>query len=151
MAVRRTRLLVVVLAAVVVLAGASVGVWFTQRQVPVVVDPACPPLLTHTTTATEDFGDAVTWAGRTYWLTEGKTRAGAQVGVVSCSVTNDLGNREWRVAPGPWPDGAATVLLRGTSLHAPAEDRAGRGLVARTSEGDRLYCLEDAQAFAPAC
>jgi len=151
MAVRRTRLLVVVLAAVVVLAGGSVAVWSTQRQVPVVVEPACPPLLSNTTSATEDFGDAVTWAGQTYWLTEGKTRAGEQVGVVSCSVISDLGDRRWRVAPGPWPDGAATVLLRGTSLHAPAEDRAGRGLVARTANGDHLYCLEDAATLAPTC
>lgn len=63
----------------------------------------------------------------------------------------DKGDSGWRVAPGPWPDGAATVLPRGTSLHHPFEDRSGRGLVARTSDGDRLSCLEDEQTFAPTC
>lgn len=148
---RRRRLLLVVLAVVVVAATASVGFWLTHRQLPVVVDPACPALLTNTVDATEDFGDTVTWAGQTYWLTGGDVRGAAQVGVVTCSYLADRGDSGWRVAPGPWPDGAATVLPRGTSLHVPAEDRAGWGLVARTSAGDRLYCLEEGQTFAPAC
>jgi hypothetical protein len=147
---RRGRLLLL-LAGALVVAAASVGLWSTYRQAPVVVDPACPPLLSNTSSATEDFGDTVTWAGQTYWLTSGKARGGEQVGVVTCSFLADRGDSGLRVAPGPWPDGAATVLARGTSLHVPAEDRAGRGLVARTSEGDLLYCLEDDQAFAPTC
>lgn len=139
------------LAVALVAVGGSTAYWFTHRQVPVVFDPACPALLTNTSNAAEDFGDAVDWAGRTYWLTEGKTRGAAQVGVVTCSFLTDRGDSGYRVALGPWPDGAATVLPRGTSLHAPAEDRAGRGLVARTSKGDRLYCSEDEQAGAPVC
>lgn len=139
------------LAVVLVLGGGSVAVWATQRPQRVVVDPACPALLTHTDNATEDFGDTVSWAGRTYWRTEGKTRGAARLGVVTCSVLTDRGDTRWRTAPGPWPDGAATVLPRGTSLHVPVEERGGRGLVARTAEGDRLYCLEDDVVAAPAC
>ena len=140
-----------VLAGVLIVAGVSIGSWYVNRPVPVVVDPACPALLTNTSNATEDFGDTVKWAGRTYWRSEGETRAAAQVGVVTCSAIADLGGRGWRVAPGPWPDGAATVLPRGTSLHVPSEDRGGRGLVARTRDGDRLYCVEVDPASPATC
>lgn len=151
MRMRRGRLLVLLLAVVLALGGGSVAVWATQRPVPVVLDPACPAFLTHTSNATEDFGDTVEWGRRTYWRSDGSTRAADRLGVVTCSVLADRGNTGWRVAPGPWPDGAATVLPRGTPLHLPTEDRGGRGLVARTSEGDVLYCVEDDQASGPTC
>ncbi len=150
MTTTRRRVLLVVLA-VVVVAGALTGRWWTTRQVPVVVDPACPPLLTNTSNGTDDYGDVVEWDGRTWWRSEGRTTADAeQVGVVGCVVTEMPNAHGWRVAAGPWPDGAATVLPRGTTLHLPREDRAEEALVARTAEGDRLYCLDD-DVGSPSC
>jgi hypothetical protein len=142
---------VVVLAAVVALAGASVGFWFTHREVEVVVDPACPPLLTNTRSSTDDYGDTVEWAGQTWWRSEARTTADVeQLGVVTCSMSDLPNEHGWRVAPGRWPDGATTVLPRGTTLHPPREDRAEQAIVARTAEGDRLYCLDD-DAGPPTC
>jgi hypothetical protein len=151
MTTRARGVLVLALVAVLVVAGASYGVWRSQRQVPVVVDPACPALLTNTSNGAEDFGDTVEWNGQTYWSSEGRTTAAAQLGVVSCSVSAMPNERGWRVATGAWPDGAATFLPRGTTLHVPREDRAGRGLVARTTDGDRLYCRDDGSAAPPTC
>ncbi len=140
-----------VLVAVLVLTGASVADWFTHREVPVVVDPACPALLTNSSNGSEDFGDTVHWGGRTYWSSEGRTTAAAELGVVTCSVSAMPNEDGWRLAPGAWPDGAATFLPRGTTLHLPREDRSGRGLVARTPDGDRLYCRDEGSAEAPTC
>ncbi len=140
MPTRRWRLLVLVL--VVVLAGAVAGTaWSVRRPVPVVVDPACPPLLRGTSSATDDYGDTVDWHGQTYWRSEDRTRAGEQVGVVTCSISTMPNEQGWSVAQLPWPDGTATVLPRGTTLHLPREHRSGPALVARTTTGDRLYCL----------
>lgn len=151
MTTRTRRVLVLVLAVVLVLGVTSYGLWRTQREVPVVVDPACPALLTNTSNGAEDFGDTVEWGGRTYWSSEATTTAAAQVGAVTCSVSAMPNEDGWRVATGAWPDGAATFLARGTTLHLPREDRAGRGLVARTSDGDRLYCRDDGSAEPPTC
>jgi hypothetical protein len=94
----------------------------------------------------------VEWDGRTWWRSEGRTTADTeQVGVVTCLVGEIPNEHGWRVAGGDWPDGTATVLPRGTTLHLPREDRAEQALVARTVEGDLLYCLEDAQTGVPAC
>jgi len=140
-----------VLVVVLVLAGASAALWSTYRQVPVVVDPACPALLTNTRNGTDDYGDTVEWAGQTWWRSEARTTAdGAQLGVVTCSMSDMPNDHGWRVAPGRWPAGAATVLPRGTTLHLPREDRAEQALVARTAEGDHLYCLDD-DAGPPTC
>jgi hypothetical protein len=159
MVLRRRRLLVVVLAAVVVLVGASVGVWSTQRQVPVVVDPACPPLLTNTSNGLDDYADLVTWGGNRYVgaaayddtpkVTE--VRAGAVLGLVTCSFSSMSNDRGWSVAPGPWPDGTATGLERGTPLRAVEGRAPGRALLAQTAEGDRLYCLADAETLDARC
>jgi hypothetical protein len=149
---RPGRLLLLVLAAVVVLAGGSAAFWFTHRKISVVVDPACPRLLTNTRNSTDDYGDTVEWAGQTWWRSEARTTADTeQVGVVTCLVSAMPNEHGWRVASGRWPDGAATVLPRGTTLHLPREDRAEQGLVARTAEGDRLYCLDDDPAGPPTC
>ena len=140
------------LAVVLVVVGASVGYRYSQRQVPVVVDPACPALVTNTSNGTQDFGDTVTWAGQTWWRSERRATAGAaQLGVVTCLVADIPNEQGWQVASGPWPDGAATALPRGTTLHPPREDQAAPALVASTTEGDVLYCVEDAQTGTPGC
>jgi hypothetical protein len=149
---RGRRVLVVVIAVVLVLGAASYGVWRTQRQVPVVVDAACPALLTNTRNSTDDYGDTVEWAGQTWWRSEARTTGDLeQVGVVTCSVSAMPNEHGWRVAQGRWPDGVATVLPRGTTLHLPREDRAEQGLVARTADGDHLYCLDDEPAGPLSC
>jgi hypothetical protein len=138
---RRRRLVVLVLAAVVVLAAAVVGVWFTQRQLPVVVDATCPALLTNTSNASEDFADVVTWRGRTYVAVEdGPDWAqGDTAGAVTCSI-GEMDNPEgWRVAPGAWPDGTATRLPGGTVLHLVGD----RALAADESGALTLYCETD--------
>lgn len=140
-----------VLAVALVVAGTSVAFWSSHRQLPVVVDPACPALVTNTSRSTQDFGDTVTWGGRTWWSSEATTTAAAQVGAVTCSVSAMPNENGWRVTSDPWPDGAATLLPGGTTLHLPREDRAGRGLVARTPDGDRLYCRDEGAAEMPAC
>jgi hypothetical protein len=127
--------------AVVVLAAASLGWWLTHREVPVVVDPACPALVRGTTDAAEDFADVVTWAGRTYvevddgpdWV------LGDSAGTVTCSIGEMDNPNGWRVAPGAGPDGTATRLPRGTVLRTTGD----RALVAEEPGGPTLYCQAD--------
>ncbi len=138
--------LVVVVAVVV----ASTVSWWTHRQEPRVVDAACPPLLTNTSNAADDYGDVVAWSGRSLWRTGGRTTAGEQVGVVGCSVSSMPDRDGLRVSQLPWADGTATVLPRGTTLHRPREDRGGSALVARTAAGDVLYC-PDVENGPPTC
>ena len=148
---RSVRLAAVLVAVVAVLVGSTAWFRYAHRQVPVVVDPACPPLITHTSNATDDYGDVLQWQGRTWWRTERRTTADTNaLGVVTCSVTAMPNPHGWRVAQQGWADGTATVLPRGTPLFTPAEDRAEEAVVARTAEGDRLYCLDD-DAGAPSC
>ena len=136
-------LVVLVLVVTVAVIVASTVSFVRQRRAPVVVDAACPALLPGTSDATDDYGDVVRWSGRTWWRTEGRTKADTNlVGVVTCSL-GDLPNENgWRIAP-EWSDGVATVLPRGTELHTASEDRAREALVARTSGGDVLYCPDE--------
>ena len=80
-----------------------------------------------TSDATDDYGDTVHWSGRTWWRTEGRTRAdtGLASGVVTCSIAEIPDENGWRVSQQGWADGTATVLPRGTRLYSPREDRAG--------------------------
>lgn len=151
MTTTRRRVLLVALAVVVVV-GVLAGRWWTTRQVPVVIDPACPPLLTNTSDATDDYGDTVHWDGRTWWRAEGRTTADTdELGEVVCSISQMPNEHGWRVSQQGWPDGTATVLPRGTRLYTPSEDRAEQALVARTADGDVLYCLDDDQPGPPSC
>ncbi|MGI3782332.1 MAG: hypothetical protein ACRYG2_16345 [Janthinobacterium lividum] len=145
----RGRILLVLLAAVVVLAGTSVAFWFTHREVPVVVDPACPALLSNTTNAAVDFADVVTWGGRTYVRAEDGPDwvLGDVTGVVGCSVGEMDNPKGWQVATGPWPDGTATRLPRGTALR----DAGEHALVAEEPGSLTLYCEGDPGTLAPTC
>jgi hypothetical protein len=150
----RRRALVVALVVVLVAAvvGGTAAYRHAHRQVLVVVDPACPPLVTNTSDATDDYGDVVQWEGQTWWRSEARTRADSdEFGVVTCTVGSIPNEHGWRVAQQGWPDGTATVLPRGTRLYGPREDRAERTLVARTAAGDVLYCLDDDHSGPPAC
>lgn len=140
---RRRRLVLIVVAAVLVLSGASVALWLGHRQVRVVVDPACPPLLTHTDDRTQDFADVVTWEGRTYVRAEHgpDLEPTEDVGVVTCLVGAMRNPEGWRLAPGPWPDGTATRLPEGTVLRRAGE----RGLAAVEADGPTLYCVQGAR------
>ena len=141
--VTRRRLLAVLAVLAVV---AVVVAWAAARRPPrqelVVVDPACPPLVSGTSDAADDYGDTVEWSGRTWWRTEGRTTADTHLasGVVICSIAEIPNAKGWRVAQQDWADGVATVLPRGTRLYSPREDRAGSALVAATPQGDVLYC-----------
>ena len=147
----RGRVLVVLaLALVVTVVGASTVSWWTHRQVQVVTDSACPPLLTNTSDAADDYGDVVEWHGQSLWRTELPTRAGEQVGVVGCAIGSMSNPEGLRVAQTPWADGTSTWLPRGTTLHLPREGHAGPALVARTPEGDVLYC-PDVENGVPTC
>src|SRR4051794_79686 len=96
MATRARGVLVLALVVALVVAGAAYGVWRTQRQVPVVIDPACPALVTNTSNGSDDYGDTVHWGGRTYWSSEARTTAGAeQLGVVTCSVSDMPNEHGW--------------------------------------------------------
>lgn len=141
---------VLALVVVVVVVVASTVSWWDARRQPVVVDAACPALLPGTSNATEDFGDVVAWQGQVLWRTEERTGAGEQVGVVGCTVVSMPNPDGLRVAPLPWLDGTSTVLPRGTTLHQPREARSGPALVARTSDGDVLYC-RDVENGPPTC
>lgn len=143
-------LVVLVLVVTVAVIVASTVSYVRQRRAPVVVDAACPALLPGTSDATDDYGDVVEWRGQTLWRSEQRTTAGEQVGVVGCSVTSMPNPDGLRVSQLPWPDGTATVLDRGTTLHLPQEDRGGPALVARTADGDVLYC-PDVENGPPAC
>lgn len=144
--------MLVVLAVVLVALGA-VGVSsvyrYAHREVPVAGDPACPALLTNTSNAAEDFADVVTWAGRTYVRADdGPDWALSDVtGVVGCSIGEMDNPSGLRVADGPWPDGTATRLPRGTELHLTGD----RTLVASEPGGPTLYCVADPTTLEPEC
>ncbi|SEQ02438.1 hypothetical protein [Microlunatus flavus] len=134
-------LMVLFLVLMVVVVVASTVSYVRHRSDPVVVDAACPPLLPHTSNATDDYGDTVHWDGRTWWRTEGRTKAdGNVVGVVTCTVAEIPNENGWRVSPRGWADGTATVLPKGTRLTTASEERIHEALVASTAGGDVLYC-----------
>ncbi|MGI3780474.1 MAG: hypothetical protein ACRYG2_06810 [Janthinobacterium lividum] len=141
--------MVLLIAVVLVVVGAGVGYRYVHRQVPVVVDPACPALLTNTSDAAQDFADVVTWDGRTFVRAEERpSRVLSDVaGVVGCSVGEMDNPKGWGLAPGPWPDGTATGLPSGTELRRTSD----RGLVAAAPEGPILYCEADAGTLDPSC
>jgi hypothetical protein len=154
MTTARRRVLVVALVVALVAAVAVGTAWYryAHRQVLVVVDPACPPLITNTSDATDDYGDVLQWDGQTWWRSEGRTKADTnQLGVVTCTVGSIPNEHGWRVAQQGWPDGTATVLPRGTRLYTSLEDRAEQTVVARTDAGDVLYCLDDDRPGPPRC
>ena len=144
--------IVLVVALVVAAVGGVAGYRYAHRQVLVVVDPACPPLVTNTSDATDDYGDVLQWGGQLWWRSEGRTKAGTdELGVVTCTVGAIPNEHGWKVAQQGWPDGTATVLPRGTRLFTALEDRAEQAVVARTDQGDVLYCLDDDPAGPPTC
>ena len=95
--------IVLVVALVVAAVGGVAGYRYAHRQVPVVVNPACPALVTNTSDAAQDFADVVTWTGRTYVKAEDGPDwvQGDVAGVVGCSIGEMDNPKGWGVATGP--------------------------------------------------
>lgn len=149
------RVLLVVVLAVVLAAGAVTTGWLVRRPGPVppggVTTPGCPSLLPGTLDAVQDFADLVVWRGRTYVSGSDKDAdVGTQLGTVTCSIEQMDNPDHWRIGPTPWPDGTATGLVNGTPLYVATGYEPGRALVARTADGDRLYCAAD-DSLVPTC
>ncbi|SDS62943.1 hypothetical protein [Microlunatus soli] len=166
----RRAIVLIMVGALVVAGPAAFFAWltfsrlreFTERAV---IAPGCPAVLVGSNNAAEDFADMVTWQGRFYVRTEwaaGYPESVRQivkdvvlddrVATVNCSLADRSSTDGQMIAPGPWPDGTATGLPKGTVLHALRGVDTSCALGALTDSRPRAYVAVDvAGDWTPFC
>ena len=145
--------------------GLAIGVWVTlkdrnpQTGPPAVVKAGCPAVLPGTSDALDDYADMVVWQQRTYVRDEGRygsavpaeIRLGRPVTTIGCSLADPSSTEGNRVAPGPWPDGTATGLDRGTPMYAVHGTRPFCLLGVKQHTEVIVYVAVDFDDNAPLC
>ena len=81
----------------------------------------CPPLVIGTRDARDDYADAFTWGGVSYWRVAdrvvSKQALGPQATTIDCSIPELTASNGFQVDRGPWPDRTATGMASGTPVY----------------------------------